>query len=280
MTAAGFNLIGPIGQDIHGTLYRANDMRKRSVMVRVLKKPVSLASPAAFAKLQKELKGLKHPAIVPILELIGDSPKGPVIAVVSEHVVAPTLTHWLSQAGQPDVRQAAFLVLVIAEALEYAGRRLMIHGILTPDHILIGDDGKPRITGFGLSRLECKPDVSCATVRVHVAPELLQSPGTRPTGQADVYSLGVIFYRLLTGVLPDRDQNDQRPQSPRAINPQVPVELEAICLKAVAPEPTTRYATAGELATDLRKFLGIKKRALLSWKTGRWKSEPGAPAIE
>jgi serine/threonine protein kinase len=212
---------------------------------------------------------------VPILKLIGDSRTGEVIAVVSEHVVGPTLRHWLSQAGQPDIRQAAFFVLIIAEALEYAGRRLMIHGILTPDHILIGDDGKPRITGFGLSRLECKPDVSCATARVYVAPEFVQSPGTRPTGQTDVYSLGVIFYRLLTDVLPDRDQGDKHPQSPRAINPQVPVELEAICLKAVAPDPTTRYGASGELAAELRTFLGIKKRGLL----GRLidPSKPDAP---
>ena len=194
-------------------------------------------SPAAFSKLEKQLTGLKHPAIVPILKLIGDSRKGPVIAVVSDHVIAPTLTHWLSQAGQPDLRKAAFFVLVIADALEYSSRRLMIHGSLSPDHILIGDDGKPHITGFELARLDCRPDVSCATVRAYVAPERLQSLGARPTAQADLYSLGVIFYRLLTGALPDLDPSNNPPQSPRAINPQVPVELAEICKKAVAADP-------------------------------------------
>jgi Ca-activated chloride channel family protein len=275
---AGFELLEKLGEDEHGILYNGRSRRNRSVMIRTLKNAVSLSGSGAFAQLEKELKRLKHPAIVPILKLIGDSQTGEVIAVVSEHFVGPTLRHWLSQAGQPDIRQAAFFVLVIAEAIEYAGRRLMIHGILTPDRILIGDDGKPRITGFGLSRLACRPDVSCATARVYVAPEFVQTPGTRPTGQADVYSLGVIFYRLLTGVLPDRDQCDKHPQSPRAINSQVPVELEAICLKAVAPDPTTRYATAGELAAEMRKFLGIKKRGLL----GRLidPSKPGAPSTE
>ena len=72
-------------------------------------------------------------------------------------------------------------MLVLADALEYAGRHLMIHGNLTPSHILIGADGKPRITGFELASLECGPDVSCATVRAYVAPELLKIPGARPT---------------------------------------------------------------------------------------------------
>ncbi len=280
LSAAGFTLIDQIVEDIHGTVYRANDKRKRSVVVRVLKKPVFIASHAAFIKLEKELKGLKHPAIVPILNLIGDSRGGPVIAVVSEHVVAPTLTHWLSYSGQTDLREAAFFVLVIAEALEYSGRRLMIHGSLTPDHILIGDDGKPRITDFGLARLDCRPDVSCATVRVYVAPERFQSLRTRPTAQTDLYSLGVIFYRLLTSVLPDRDQGNKYPQSPRAINPNVPVELEGICMKAVANDPTARYVTSGEFAADLRKFLGIKKRGMLGRITGRLRSEPAEPSNE
>jgi Ca-activated chloride channel homolog len=260
LSAAGFTLSEPIEEDVHGTVYRAIGKRKRSVVVRVLKNPVHLADHAAFAKLEKELKGLKHPAIVPILKLIGDSRSGPVIAVVSEYFAAPTLTHWLGQAGKPDLREVAFFVLVIAEALEYAVRLNMMHGNLRPSNILIGNDGKPRVTGFGLARLDCGPDVSCAMARVYVAPEDLPVSDRRPTAQADVYSLGVIFYRLLTGVLPDRDQGNKPPQAPRAINPRVPVELEEICQKAVAPDTTERYSNSSELVADLRKFLGIKKR--------------------
>jgi Ca-activated chloride channel family protein len=276
----GFELLEKISEDEHGSLYNGRDRRKRTVMVRSLKKPVRLDSSAALERLEKDFKRLKHQAIVPILKLIGESRIGRVIAIVSEFSADPTLSQRLNHPGLPRLREAAFFVLVLAEALEYAGRKHMIHGNLTPSHILIGHDGKPRITGFGLASLECGPNVSCATVRVYVAPELLRIPGARPTAQTDVYSLGVILYRLLTGALPERDQGNQKSQSPRTINPVVPVELEAICLKAMAGDPAARYAGSSELAGDLRTFLGVKKGGLLGRKAGRSTSNPAAPPTE
>ena len=78
-------------------------------------------------------------------------------------------------------------------------------------------------------------------------------------------------------MLPDRDQGNGHPQPPRAINPQVPADLEAICLKAMAADPAARYATAGELAADLRRFLGVKRPGLLGRITGGSKPKPGTP---
>ena len=93
-------------------------------------------------------------------------------------------------------------------------------------------------------------------------------------GQTDVYSLGVMFYRLLTGILPDRGLGDEGSVSPRMINSAVPVELEAICLKALACESAARYGNASELAADLRAFLGSKKRGLI----GRIRGKPKGSA--
>jgi len=273
----GFTLLEEIGQDEHGTLHKARDRRGQVVSVWVLRKPVCLAGSGAFAKLQKELKGLKHPAIVPILRLIGDSRSGLVIAVVSEHASGPNLSGWFSLSGLPDLWEAARFVLVLAEALEYGGRQIMIHGNLMPENIWIGNDGKPRIAGFGLARLDFGPAVSSTSDRAYVAPELLRDPAARPKAQTDVYSLGVIFFRLLTALLPDRDQCSGHPRTPRAINPQVPADLEAICIQAIAADPAERYATAGELAADLRKVLGVKRPGLLGRITGASKPKPRTP---
>ena len=268
----GYELLEELGDDGHGTRYRGQDQRKRPVLVRLLEKPVAFAAAGELAAVEKALKGLKHAGIVPILKLVTILPSGPVIAVVSDYVVGATLAERFAGTEPLDPRAAAQFVLALAEALEYAGGRGVIHGNLTPDHILIGDNGQPRISGFGLLRLECRPDVSCATVRTYVAPEISQSPGAGPTAQSDVYSLGVMFYRLLTGVLPDRGLGNGDPVSPRVINPGVPAELEAICLKALAGELTARYGKASELAIALREFLGIKKRGLI----GRLRGKPKA----
>ena len=277
---AGYELLEKLGEDVHGTLYKGRDRRKRLVLVRLLKKPVVFANAAELAALEKVLKGLKHAAIVPVIKLVVASSSGAVIAVVSEYVVATTLTERFAQNESVEPEVASRFVLALAEALEYAERRAMIHGNLTPDHILIGQDGQPRIGGFGLLRLECEPDVSCATVRVNVAPEILRSAGGGPTAQTDVYSLGVMFYRLLTGILPDRGLGDEGSVSPRMINSAVPVELEAICLKALACESAARYGNASELAADLRAFLGSKKRGLIGRIRGKPKGSAAPPSTE
>jgi Ca-activated chloride channel family protein len=274
----GIELLETIAQDEHGTLHKGRDKGGRLVSVRVLKNVVNVTGSTGFSKLQKELTRLKHPAIVPIVRLVGDARSGQVIAVVSEYVAGPSLTQWIKQTGLLDPREAARLVLVLAEALEYGGRQGVIHGILKADAILIGDDGTPRITEFGLLRLDCIPAVSSTDQRVYVAPELLQDRAARPTAQTDIYSLGVIFFQLLTGVLPDHDQCKGHPRLPRAINPRVPTELEDICLKALATSPAARYDSAKKLAADLRKVLGIKRPGLLGRIVGGSKPEPGAPA--
>ena len=96
---AGYELLEKLGEDVHGTLYKGRDRRKRLVLVRLLKKPVVFANAAELAALEKVLKGLKHAAIVPVIKLVVASSSGAVIAVVSEYVVATTLTERFAQDG-------------------------------------------------------------------------------------------------------------------------------------------------------------------------------------
>jgi serine/threonine protein kinase len=156
---AGYEVLEKLGDDGHGSLFKARDRRKRLVQIRLLKKPVMFDSAAELAAVEKLLKGLKHAAIVPVLDLVIVAPPGAasvsVIAIVSEYVAAPTLTERFARTDTDrlDPRAAAQFVLALGEALEYAAGRSLVHGNLTPDHILIGDNDRPRIGGFGLLRV-------------------------------------------------------------------------------------------------------------------------------
>jgi Ca-activated chloride channel homolog len=274
---AGIELIEVIASDEHGTVHKARDKRGRLVSVRILKAPVTFTGAAAFKKRQKELTRLKHPAIVPILRLLGDARAGLVIGVLSEYVAGKSLTELLNQTGRPDPRQTARLVLILAEALEHGSRQGVIHGTLTADKIRMVDEGRPRITDFGLTHLGCELAIDGTGHAVVVAPELMNNPFAPPTAQSDVYSLGVVFCWLLIGVMPDPYQSNSHRQSPRAINPQVPADVDAICIRAIAADPADRYASAGELAADLRSVLGVKRRGLLGRIIGGSKPKPVAP---
>jgi Ca-activated chloride channel family protein len=274
----GFTLLEQLDEDEHGTIHKGRDQRGNDILVRMFKKPVDLAGSAALAALQKQLRGLKHPAIVRIERLVGDARSSRLVAVVSDFVAGVSLNQWIIRFGIPDPLDAARLVLPLAEALEYAGRRGRIHGNIRAGTIRIGDDGKPRVFGFDLAGLGSGPAVPSATDPAYVAPELVANPAAPPTAGTDVYSLGVVFYRLLTGVLPDPDASSGHPQPPRAINPQVPAELDVICMQAIAADPQVRYATAGQLAAELLKVLGLKRRGLPGPITGRSSPKPGTPS--
>ena len=147
--------------------------------------------------------------------------------------------------------------------------------------------GRPMLMDFGLA-LRHDADATMTLegdvlgTPAYMSPEQAAARATRSTRRSDVYSLGVVLYRLLTGELPFKGRNprDHRPGAQRraqaapAAQPAVPRDLETICLKAMAKAPASRYATARELAEDLRRFLAgepIKARPAFFWeRTWRW----------
>jgi eukaryotic-like serine/threonine-protein kinase len=197
------------------------------------------------------------------------------------------LTPGTSNRGRSFFEAVARLGIQAAESLEYAHSLGVVHRDVKPANLMVDDRGHLWITDFGLAQLnaESGPTMTgdlLGTLR-YMSPE--QALGRRGVvdHRADVYSLGVTLYELLTlrPALDGRDRQEllrqiafEEPPPPRHITPSIPRELETIILKAIAREPEARYATAQELADDLRRFLEHKpiraRRPTLAERVSKW----------
>jgi serine/threonine protein kinase/WD40 repeat protein len=174
-------------------------------------------------------------------------------------------------------RSVARIGLQVAEALAYAHSQRVLHRDIKPSNLLLDAAGCVWVTDFGLAKEEgddlTRPGDVVGTLR-YMAPERLNGVSDF---RSDVYGLGVTLYELLT-LRPAFQESDrahlaekiarQEPAAPRKLNPQVPRDLETIVLKAIAKEPARRYATAQEMADDLRRFL--MDRPIRARRTSRW----------
>jgi hypothetical protein len=173
-------------------------------------------------------------------------------------------------------REAACLLHSVAEAVHRIHDHGIVHRDLTPANILFAADGSPKVTDFGLAKLVGEasltptgPGQVLGTVP-YLAPEQAAGDSRNATAQTDVYALGAILYKCLTGKPPSqaatihatlRQICDVEPAPPTRLNPAVPGELAMICLKCLNKQPGDRYKTAADLAEDLQCFLdGVQPR--------------------
>jgi eukaryotic-like serine/threonine-protein kinase len=292
-----FEVIEVVGQGAFGTVYKGRDPDLDRAVALKVPRAGQLAGPADVARLTREARSvaqLRHPSIVSIHE-VGSSAGVPFL--VSEFVEGVTLADWLS-ARRATFAEAARWAADLADALHFAHGRGVVHRDVKPSNVmmeLVGENAyRPRLTDFGLARRDAG-DVTVTTegqvlgTPAYMSPEQAAGEGHSVDGRADVYSLGVLLYQLLTGELPFRGTPrmlihqilHDEPRPPRGVNGKVPRDLETITLKAMAREPCGRYATAAELGDDLRRYLaGEPIRARPAGRVERaWRWARRRPAV-
>ncbi len=263
---AHFEIIERLGMGEFGTVWKARDtLLDRTVALKIPRR--ERLDPLSVEKFMREARAaaqLRHPNIVSTHEV---GREGDTLYIVIDYVRGVPLSVMMAD-HRLGIRESVTMLATIAAALDHAHRVGVIHRDLKPSNILVDDNGEPLLMDFGLAKRK-ELDVSITTdgailgTPAYMSPEQARGEANRVDGRSDVYSAGVILFQMLTGELPFRGStrmllqkviNNDAP-GPRSLESRVPRDLDTICLKCLEKEPARRYATAGDLAADLRRFL-------------------------
>ncbi|MBY0527140.1 MAG: protein kinase [Gemmataceae bacterium] len=295
-TVAGYEILGELGRGGMGVVYKARHVSLQRLVALKMVLTGEYASPQELARFRGEglaVARLHHPNIVQIYE-VGEQNGRPFFSL--EFVDGGSLAQRLAGTTLP-ARSAAAMAETLARAVHHAHQQGIVHRDLKPGNILLkvvsGQSSVvskdkaapssalttdhlslttiPKITDFGLAKRTDGASDQTKTGSVlgtpsYIAPE--QAAGRKEIGpSADIYALGAILYEMLTGRPPFRGESSmdtilqvmsEEPVAPRQLQPKLPRDLETICLKCLEKEPRKRYATADDLADDLRSFLDHK----------------------
>jgi serine/threonine protein kinase len=265
-----------LGSGAVGSIWKAFNTQQRCyVTIKIM--PVNAQTSADFTpRFYHEaqiLAALHHPNIVPIQDFYM-SQSGNEACIIMDYVEGPSLADYLSATAHkgkiPPLAEIVGLLAPIADALDYAHQRNVIHGALRAAAILLGkvgttspSPGEPKLTDFGLNHIQNPLALSLDTVS-YISPEIAQ--GFAGTNRSDLYSLGVILYEMCTGVLPFHGDTPSdilmqhihaTSTSPALINPHIPPALIAVIMRSLARDPAARYPTATALVTMVAKALNM-----------------------
>ncbi len=290
----GYLILGELGRGGMGIVYKARDCRLQRVVALKMILPERSYSHGKLKRFLAEaavVARFQHPNLVQIFS-IGEH-KGHCYFSL-ELLEGGNLNQKLAGTPQP-AAATAFLIETLARALDYAHAKGVVHRDLKPANILLAADGTPKVADFGLAKqvdqdVNMTEDGGIVGTPSYMAPEQAWGKNTEVGPKADIYALGVIFYEMLVGRPPLKGADKwetvklvrtQEPVAPRSLVPQVPRDLELLCLKCLEKEPRHRFATAGALADELARFREgrpIQTRPTPLWEKG-WKWARRQPAL-
>ncbi len=261
-----YRVVSLLGTGGMGQVFRVEDARSGQPLALKVLRPVDADDTDRVRRFQREIQVLtriRHPAVLHILDW-GESPAG--LYFVTELVDGEDLKMAIRRRGAWPPAEAAELGATLAEALAAAHAQGVVHRDVKPNNVMIARDGSVRLLDFGLAR-GAGIDVTTLTrtgtilgTPGYMSPEQFDATGVDE--RSDLYSLGVVLYETLTGRLPFRGRTPiaialahktEPPPLPRALAPGIPAWLERAVLRCLEKDPARRYASASELAAELRR---------------------------
>lgn len=265
-TLGKYHIIEALGSGGMAEVYRGEDQRlDRSVAIKVMHSHLAKSKDFRdrFLREAKAIANLQHPNIVSLIDFDN---QGELVYMVMEFISGETLESFLEKTnGLIPLGDAISITAQLASALRYAHRRNMIHRDVKPANVMFVDDHKERVllTDFGIARLLDEVSLTSSGTALgtphYMAPEIVK--GSSGDHRSDIYSLGILFYEMVIGEAPYeadtpygvmiKQANEPLP-APRKQNPELPLEVEAVLLKALAKEPDDRYQSAAEFGVALQ----------------------------
>ncbi len=238
----------------------------RTVAIKILKQGLSRdkAFRDQFHQEARAAANLSHPNIVTIHDFGYDGQK---LFIIMEYVPGVDLKTYLNRQPNLTLKEALDLVIQACDGIGFAHRTGIIHCDIKPHNMLVTPDRRLKVTDFGIARAisashsDRLQDVVWGSPH-YFSPE--QAAGYPPTPSSDVYSLGIVLFEAVTGILPfESDDNSTLARMhmegpvphPRSINPAIPAQLEQFLLKVLSKDPSSRYRTADQMAVILRGIL-------------------------